>query len=387
MSRSKRPIAVELCAGVGGMSLGFEEAGFNVAAAFELDEMHVEYHGKNFPRCITVEADISEISGDDVRELGELGDQQIDVLFGGSPCQGFSLIGRRDVEDPRSEVLFDFARLIGELQSSYFVVENVEGLLIGDAKSFYDKFVTLVSAAGYSVCEPWVLTATNFGVPQRRTRVFIVGYKRGLPKPTKPVGKFTDSVNGHSQNGSSLEPCPTVWDAIEDLSNLSQLPTLFKADGFKRPGRVPSRYAKILRGEERDPENRSQRRPEYPKTLTGCLLTTHKQTTVDRFNNTEPGTYEAVTRFYRLSKEGYSNTLRAGTDKTRGSYMAARPIHPGEPRVIVVREAARLHSFPDWFVFHPTRWHAFRQIGNSVPPRLARSVARAVYDCLIRRAS
>ncbi len=384
MSLSKRPIAVELCAGVGGMSLGFEEAGFNVAAAFELDELHVEYHGKNFPGCITVEADISEITGDEVRELGELGDERIDVLFGGSPCQGFSLIGRRDAEDPRSEVLFDFARLIEDLQPSYFVVENVEGLLLGDARSFYNRFVALVSRAGYLVCEPWVLTATGFGVPQRRTRVFIVGRKPHLPKPTKPVAKFTEGADGQSQNGSALQPCPTVWDAIADLAKLSHSETLLKNDGFKRATQATSHYAKILRGEEPDPENRSQRRPEYPKTLTGCLLTAHKQTTIDRFNKTEPGTYEAVTRFYRLSKEGYSNTLRAGTDNSRGSYMAARPIHPEDPRVIVVREGARLHSFPDWFVFHPTRWHAFRQIGNSVPPRLARSVANAIYDGLKR---
>lgn len=382
MSRSKRPIAVELCAGVGGMSLGFEEAGFNIAAAFELDQLHVECHSNNFPRCITVEADISEITGADVRRLGNLGDQRIDVLFGGSPCQGFSLIGRRDHADPRSEVLFDFARLIGELQSSYFVVENVEGLLLGDAKSFYDKFVALVTAAGYLVCDPWLLTATDYGVPQRRTRVFIVGYKRGLAEPAMPVGGFSDSTNGHEENGSSLEPCPTVWDAIGDLSLLAQSPTLLKTDGFKRAVRAPSRYAKILRGEERDPDNKSQRRPEFPKILTGCLLTAHNDTTIARFNATEPGSYETVTRFYRLSKQGYSNTLRAGTDNTRGSYMAARPIHPVEPRVIVAREAARIHSFPDWFVFHPTRWHAFRQIGNSVPPRLARSVAGSVYDCL-----
>ncbi|HKO44222.1 MAG TPA: DNA cytosine methyltransferase [Pyrinomonadaceae bacterium] len=382
MSRTKRPIAVELCAGVGGMSLGFEEAGFKIAAAFELDEMHTEYHAKNFPRCMTVKANISELTGADVRRLGKLGDEQIDVLFGGSPCQGFSLIGRRDAEDPRSEVLFDFARLIGELQPSYFVVENVEGLLLGDAKSFYERFVAVVTTGGYSVCDPWLLTATDFGVPQRRKRVFIVGYKRQLTKPTMPVGRFNDSRNGSEENGSRSDPCPNVWDAIGDLSLVGQSPTLFKKDGFKRATPAPSQYAKILRGEERDPENKSQRRPTFPKILTGCLLTTHKDTTIARFRVTPPGTYEAITRFYRLSKDGYSNTLRAGTDNTRGSYMAARPIHPEEPRVIVVREAARLHSFPDWFIFHPTRWHAFRQIGNSVPPRLARSVAASVREAL-----
>lgn len=382
MSRARRPSAVELFAGVGGMSLGFEEAGFYVAAAFELDQIHVDYHKKNFPNCQTKKADISELTGADVRRLGKLGNQQIDVLFGGSPCQGFSLIGRRESDDPRSELLLDFARLVGELKPSYFVVENVEGLLIGDAKSFLGQFTACVAKAGYVVCEPWVLTATDFGVPQRRTRVFIVGYQRKLKRPIIPVATFTDSTNGHAENGSSLELCPTVWDAIGDLSSLGKLETLFKKDGFKAGRRASSDYAKILRGEECDPANKSRRRPKFPKTLTGCLLTRHKENTITRFSATEPGTYETVSRFYRLAKDGYSNTLRAGTDNTRGSYMAARPIHPEEARVIVAREAARLHSFPDWFVFHPTRWHAFRQIGNSVPPRLARSVASSIYAAL-----
>lgn len=381
MSRSKRPIAVELFAGVGGMSLGFEEAGFNVAAAFELDAIHVEYHAKNFPNCRTVRADISKLTAANVRTLSKLGTQRIDVLFGGSPCQGFSLIGRRDNEDPRSELLFDFARLVGELKPSYFVVENVEGLLIGKTKRFFDEFVTLVAAKGYSVCDPWVLTATKFGVPQRRTRVFIVGHKRKLAKPKIPIGRFAHSTNGNGESGS-LERCPTVWDAIGDLSLIGQSECLFKSDGFGRAPRASSRYAKILRGEESDPKNRSRRRPKFPKLLTGCLLTVHKENTIARFKATEPGAYEIVTRFYRLPKAGYSNTLRAGTDNSRGSYMAARPIHPEDPRVITAREAARLHSFPDWFVFHPTRWHAFRQIGNSVPPLLARFVAGAIREAI-----
>ena len=264
-------------------------------------------------------------------DLANLGNQQIDVLFGGSPCQGFSLIGRRDHEDPGSELLFDFARLVGELTPNYFVVENVEGLLIGDAKQFYDDFVALVAAAGYSVCAPWLLTATDFGVPQRRTRVFVVGYKSNLPKPTMPIGRFSESTNGHEGNGSPLEPCPTVWDAIGDLSPLGKLQALFKTDGFERALQATGHYAKSLRGEETDPENKSKRRPKFPTILTACLLTTHTKNTINRFNATQPGTYESVTRFYRLSKNGYSNTLRAGTDNTRGSYMAARPIHPEEP--------------------------------------------------------
>jgi len=99
--------------------------------------------------------------------------------------------------------------------------------------------------------------------------------------------------------------------------------------------------------------------------------------------DTEPGCYEAVSRFQRLEKDELAHTLRAGTGPARGSFMAPRPIHPVEARCITVREAARLHSFPDWFSFHPTKWHAFRQIGNSVPPRLARAVAKCVRQALL----
>jgi DNA (cytosine-5)-methyltransferase 1 len=103
---------------------------------------------------------------------------------------------------------------------------------------------------------------------------------------------------------------------------------------------------------------------------------------MERFLHTTPGTTEPISRFYRLDAQGLSNTLRAGTGSERGAYTSPRPIHPFLPRVISVREAARLHSFPDWFRLHHTKWHGFRQIGNAVPPLLGRAVAAEIRKAL-----
>lgn len=358
------------------MSLGFEQAGFNVAAAFDSDPIHVETHSKNFPRCRAISADLTELSGHNVRELAGLDGTELDVVFGGPPCQGFSLMGKRRSEDPRNQTLYVFARLVRELRPRYFVLENVKGLLIGDARTMLDGFIRRVSPAGYSVVKPvQTLDASAFGVPQRRERVFVLGYRTGLPPPEYP-----DAAYGTS------EPSPnaaTVWEAIGDLPNVDDHEDLWLSDIYHGHLGQPSAYAQPLR----EPRPVPQGDPQPLTTgngrgLSGCLRTRHRPETVKRFRDTKPGTSEPVSRFYRLSRNGLSPTIRAGTGPENGSFMAPRPIHSVHPRCVTVREAARLHSFPDWFEFHRTKWHGFRQIGNSVPPLLARAVADAVLQVL-----
>jgi len=372
MSSDVRPTAADLCCGVGGMSLGFEQAGFNVIAAADIEKVNVATHSLNFPECKTWCTDISSASGTQFRKETDIGDRHISALFSGPPCQGFSLIGKRRQEDPRNLLVYEFARLIGELLPSYFVMENVEGILFGKARKTLDEFVRLVNAAGYSVVEPiQVLDAAEFGVPQRRRRVFVLGYQLGSVAPRYPEPSHPYSKNGASQR-------PTVWDAIADLPKVATYQYLLTTDEYEGELGTPSGYARILRGEECDPEDKSVPRTTNGDGLGGCLRTLHTVKTIKRFSHTKPGNYEEVSRFYRLSKSGLAPTLRAGTGPAQGSFMAPRPIHPYQDRCITVREAARLHSFPDWFHFHPTKWHGFRQIGNSVPPLLARAVAKAV---------
>lgn len=376
-----RPTGVDLFCGVGGMSLGFEQAGFDVIAGVDSEPRHVETHSKNFPTCETLCADLSAISGSQLRSETGIGDSHIDVVFAGPPCQGFSLIGKRLKNDPRNLLLFDLARLIGELSPSFFAVENVEGILLGDAKNILADFVGQMKKSGYFVVEPvQVMDAAEFGVPQRRRRVFILGYKGGLSAPMYPKPLFTTNGNGDHLG-------PTVWDAIGDLPKIEKYKHLLTSDIYRGQLGVATDYARILRGDATDPEDKAHKRHANGDGLSGCLRTAHTNETIKRFMDTEPGSYEPVSRFQRLEKDELAHTLRAGTGPAQGSFMAPRPVHPVEARCITVREAARLHSFPDWFSFHTTKWHAFRQIGNSVPPRLARAVASAVRCALSTRAT
>jgi len=354
------------------MSLGFEQAGVTVAAAIDNDPIHVLTHKKNFPHSKTLQANLSNATGVDIRKITGIGESQIDILFGGPPCQGFSIGGVREAKDPRNQLLFDFARLIGELNPSYFVVENVGGLLLSYARPFLEGFASRVEAAGYGIVDIQALNAVDFGVPQRRKRTIILGYKTGLCPPYYPVPELIGS--------NSL---PTVWDAIGDLAVIDCRKEFLKNGVFTGDLGEASWYGRILRGEEVDPHDRSWKR-RLRENLANCSETIHKPEIIERFRGTMPGNSDPVSRFYRLLKEGIAPTLRAGTDFTRGSYTASRPIHPEHPRCITVREAARLHSFPDWFVFNNTVWHGYRQVGNAVPPLFARAMANSVVSAWMK---
>lgn len=368
-----KPIAVDLFSGAGGMSLGFSQAGFNVAASFDYNERCVNAHKRNFPKCKSMKADLAAATGSELRKLAGLGRKSIDVLFGGPPCGGFSVAGQRVPSDPRNKLLLRFAALIGELRPKYFVVENVRGLLAGRTKSVLDKFRASVSAAGYDVVWPVsVLNAADFGVPQRRERLFIMGCKVGLQLPAYPDPLTLTEAEGRV----------TVADAIGDLVVIDSHSHRIDGDVYFGPLGKPSAYARrLLAGHDgqrrRDPNSR---RRIYR--LSGCLRVEHADEAVARFRDTSPGTREPISRFFRLASSGLSPTLRAGTDEEHGKFTAVRPIHYRRPRCITVREAARLHSFPDWFEFHPTKWHGFMQIGNAVPPMLAQAVARSVLSAL-----
>ena len=354
-------VGIDLFCGVGGMTLGFEQAGVKVAGAFDKDKINVDYHSRNFPTSTTLEANISKLTGPKLLAACSQMSGDVDVLFGGPPCQGFSEIGRKDDNDHRNLLILDFARLIRAVRPRYFVVENVRGILFDYSKSILERFLSLVTMAGYDYVKPIrLLDASHYGVPQKRRRAFVLGYRRGLVAPKYP------------QPLKAIDPraiSPTVEDAIGDLPEVSLYPNLLTCDVFEGEIGVPSVYASILRDRDDGIPHGGRHR------LTGCLRTVHSEMTTARFTQTKPGTYERKSRCFRLKPDGLSYTLRAGSDVENGSFTAARPIHPFTARCITTREAARLHSFPDWFQFHPTKWHGFRQIGNSVPPMLARAVA------------
>jgi DNA (cytosine-5)-methyltransferase 1 len=334
----RRPVAVDLFAGAGGFSLGIEQAGFDVAVAVEQDPVHGAVYAFNFPHTKVLCTDVATLSGQEIKEaLDEWTSNNrqqshwgssIDLVFGGPPCQGFSMIGKGDPNDARNNLVFEFCRLVTELQPRYFVMENVPGLVSKKHCSVLKELISRFKAAGYEISEPvQVLNAANFGVPQQRRRLFVLGAQVGAVGLTYPEPELR-----------SPSQYPTVQDAIADLPN--------------------------------------------PQLLTSSMQTLHTETSIERFKKTPMGLLEPISRLRRLDWEKPCYTLRAGTGYDRGSYTSPRPLHPMYPRVISVREAARLHSFPDWFRFHMTKWHGFRQVGNAVPPLLARVLGSQIIAAL-----
>lgn len=352
--------AIELFAGAGGMSLGFARAGFSLRAAVEADPIHAATHGINFPSCRTIATDILRVSSRDLRSAGDLGaNEDIHVLFGGPPCQGFSIGGKRSPHDPRNIGVLEFARLVRELRPLYFVMENVDGLLSPMAAQTLSMFLGEVAFSGYDIVGPVrALEAADYGVPQWRRRVFLLGHRKDCtpPKYPEPTGVRV-----------------TVQDALGDLPRLTSIPSLYGTNHVRVALAAASPFARTLRDPDEDPTD-------YP--LTSCQLTIHSPVVRGRFRKTRQGEQEPVSRFIRLKLSEQATTLRAGTDITRGRFTAPRPIHPLEHRCITVREAARLHSFPDSFHLHGTVWHGFRQVGNAVPPNLAHAVAMEIRKAL-----
>lgn len=390
-----RPIAIDLFAGAGGLSLGFEQAGFDVVAAVELDPVHAAIHEHNFPDCAVMCRDIAQLSGREIRDAAGIGRKTVDVVVGGPPCQGFSLIGKRVLGDPRNTLVGHFLRLVIELKPRTFVMENVPGMAAGRHTQLVEELIDCFVAAGYRVPRPYrILKAAEYGVPQDRDRLFIIGSRKSgdtrIPTYPKPSSRIRPNgprkpTNGRTQTGidDQLDLCPSAFDAIGDLPDIDGFVQLLKTDELETELGVGSEYARMLRGDDLiDAQDYSYRRTTASRALTGCRRARHTELSRKRFAETEPGTAEPISRFFKLHRDGICNTLRAGTATDRGAFTAPRPIHYEHPRCISIREAARLHSYPDWMRFHHTIWHGFRQIGNSVPPLLARAVGSSIMEAL-----
>ncbi|MCK7615526.1 DNA cytosine methyltransferase [Roseibium sediminicola] len=382
---NKRPIGIDLFAGAGGMSLGFEQAGFDVVAAVEIDPVHCAVHEFNFPETAIIPKSVVGLSAVEIRERAGIGNRRVDCVFGGPPCQGFSLIGHRAFDDPRNALVMEFVRLVAELDARTFVFENVKGLTVGKHKKFLEELACEFESHGYEVNfknkKGTVLNASNFDVPQHRERLILIGAKKGENLPHYP-GAVTTAADGKKPI-EGLPLGPTVEEAIGDLPDVDQFPSLLSGDTVNsvKFGALSS-YGKKMRCLENNSWHFGYQRLWQPNKLTSSARTEHTEISRKRFAATEPGSVEPISRFYKLAANGLSNTLRAGTDGSRGAFTSPRPVHYKYPRCISVREMARLHGYPDWFRFHVTKWHGARQIGNSVPPPLARAVATAVIDAL-----
>ncbi len=372
MNRSSQPKVIDLFAGVGGFSLGAARAGFDVAAAIDLDTQAYETHKTNFVNSQHARRDVKTLSGAQVRTLARLNGQRLEGLVGGPPCQGFSTMGRMRKNDARNKLFFHFFRLVSELKPLFFVVENVPGILDPKYSVLREESFRLVERE-YEMLPAFGLSAATFYAPTERTRIFFVGCAKDAGFKFREPDFAAKAPEKKTDVRTAFEGLPDVispeWRSERHLwQQITKPNSLF--------GKAINAFADGI-GSEAALErftNRSE--------VSGFLATKHTPEVVDRFENLEPGKVDAVSKFPRLRWNGTCPTLRAGTASDRGSYQAARPIHPDHPRVITTREAARLQGFPDWFVFHPTKWHSFRQIGNSVSPLVSEGILAVVHHAI-----
>lgn len=366
-----RPVVIDLFAGAGGLSLGAAYAGFRVAAAVEFDPHAIETHVSNFPNTAHASADIAKLSGQQLLELAKLRPGQLDGLIGGPPCQGFSVMGRRQVEDSRNNLFRHFFRLVAECRPRFFVAENVPGLMDEQYDSIRKSAFALIPNE-YELLEPILAKASLYGAPTTRTRYFFIGYdRRRFVNPPRPEDFMPDAGTQLVVVARALGSLPVDidpnwqseeqgWQKLTAGRRNDYVRSLidFVPDGVGCQATID----RLASGE-----------------VSGCMGTRHVADVIARFSSLKPGQSDRISKAPRLDPNGFCPTLRAGTGKDKGSYQAIRPVHPTAPRVITPREAARLQGFPDWFKFHRTKWHSFRQIGNSVSPIVAKKILSALF--------
>ena len=359
---------IDLFSGAGGFGLGATRAGFDLAGSVEIDPQAIFVHRKNFPKSPLLEKDISTTSGTEILQAFDLKVDEIDGIIGGPPCQGFSHMGHGDICDPRNQLFIHFFEIVNETSPKFFLAENVPGIL--NPKNSQLIKCALSKVDKYEILDPIRLVATDFGAPTTRARVFFFGYLKAqmnsvkavefVPKNTKPV-YVKDALKGLPQK---IDP---FW--------------LREEDGWRRIDKVVEGiFGSKLH--KRIPDGVGDKgaikRLKENSEVSGCLGTRHSEDIINRYSKIKQGEADRVSKSRRLDLNGFCLTLRAGTGRDKGSYQAVRPLHPTENRVITPREAARLQGFPDWFQFHPTKWHSFRQIGNSVSPILAEHILRVI---------
>lgn len=367
---------IDLFAGCGGLSLGFEMAGFNIPVAVEKDAWASETYKKNHPTTKVITEDITQIL--DLSTILPEKEMKIHGIIGGPPCQGFSLSGNRDKNDPRNSLFMEFVRFVRYFNPDFFVMENVTGILSMQTKSG-DSVKELIksefSNAGYSL-EIFTLNAAEFGVPQSRLRVFFIGLRNDIPYDKEKI-EPKGFLFGNDQR--------TITDAIMDLP---QIAAGEGSDVMEYTIRPFTKYQEWARNNSTVIHNHVAMR--------------HTARLVERFAQIQYGQSVAdVPEEFQQRKRGeadkisgkvYSqNNMRPYPDRPSPTIPASFQsnfVHPYLNRNYTAREGARLQSFPDTYIFCGKRttmsWEKnlsqYQQIGNAVPPLLANAIAQKIAD-------
>lgn len=346
---------IDLFSGVGGLSYGFRQEGFEVILANEIDKEIVYAYQQNHPGVKVINEDITKL---DIESTFQQYKEKVQLIVGGPPCQGFSQKGSRNfLGDERNFLFRYFYKVVKFLKPKYFLIENVPNMLTAGNGYFKKEIYRLFEDLGYKL-DSAILNAYDFGVPQLRRRAFVLGKLDGAVN--LPIG---------------FEERTTVWDAISDLAFLESGEGQEVQDYIYEP---QSSYQRKMR------KNSSK--------LYNHVATRHSDIALERLKLIPPEMGREVLPKEHLTKSIYSGTWTrmvkdepSATITTRfDTPSSGKFTHPYLNRAITVREAARIQSFPDDFIFYGSKASQMKQVGNAVPPLLAQAIARVIKNDVIQ---
>jgi DNA (cytosine-5)-methyltransferase 1 len=339
---------IDLFCGCGGLSLGFEMAGFEPILAIDLWKDAIITYNHNRKKRVGMCSDIKELSNEFLKSLNE--DGEIVGVIGGPPCQGYSTVGTRDINDPRNHLYLQYCRVVEQVKPTFFVLENVKGLTTLCNGMFRDDIYNRFTKLGYNVSYK-IINAAHYGVPQKRERVFFVGIKNA--EFEFPAGDDNKLI--------------TCKDALSDLPKLNEMNGAEQQHKYVSEPQTP--YQALMRKNSTIIRNHQ--------------LTMHTEQTKQIISMIPDGgrikdlprEYWDIRKynkaFERMSSVRPSNTVDTG----HRNYF-----HYSENRIPTARENARLQSFPDDFEIIGTRTSQYKQIGNAVPPLMAYAIAKAIKE-------
>jgi DNA (cytosine-5)-methyltransferase 1 len=391
---------VELFGVPGGMSMGFKLAGMKSVGALDIFEPGIETYRKNFPEVNEENVVCADASAPNVVEkfqnITSLKKGDIDIIIGGPPCQGFSTMGRikmaslvksgqrsgnsdaRFINDKRNHLYKSFIKFVDKFKPKAIVMENVLGMVSYKNGSVVKQIKEDFRDIGYPNVDSKVLNAVDYGVPQSRKRIFFVATKTNKPITWPKETHFPKNGMDRALISPSSKYQTTVWEAIGDLPVL----------------KLPEKNSKTAHSERKYKSSPSCEYQEWLRsnavTVENNVTRWHREKDIEVFKNMSPGGKWSELSDSDRKKIGYSNDSFVDKWKRlpinshswtvtshlhKDGYMY---IHPRQNRTISVREAARLQSFPDSFVFYGSRSAQFKQIGNAVPPLLSMAIAKHV---------
>lgn len=383
---------VDLFAGAGGLSCGLEMAGFRPILANELIPTYAETYRHNHPNTNLIIGDVRQLCATDIRQRIGVEKGEIDLLAGGPPCQGFSINAPiRSLDDERNHLFMEYVRIARELLPKVILIENVPGIISMGKGTVVTQIYKELESLGYSI-KHRILFAGHYGVPQMRFRTIFLATKRkgqtiDFPEPSydaKGVANFTGAkelcMNALPLFGKKLKPQTSVWDAISDLPPIE---SGSKHEKIKYAYSEPqSPYQETLRNGsdyvynhscnnlgdinlerlKHIPQGGSWR--DIPLELLPAGLKRARRS-------------DHTKRYGRLHPDGLCSTVMTKCDPHWGSFF-----HPVQDRVISVREAARIQSFPDHYHFTGSVTQQYEQVGNAVPPLMARDIGKTIINML-----